>query len=193
MHQWVSVVECVRVAAVGGERDGAEAADGRIVERADVLGGGAVTEGVVADDVADNRDCILSNRYGVDCRDRPRVAEVVGIGGMALASLLNPNLFAESQTPALDRWPGVVRPLHHPARRAIGVRSTPEPTAEGSPYRSSRQLLHRLDSPLSGFLLGQAVHIATQELRNPRRLRAAHRQIEPHNVGQQESIAGPVC
>jgi hypothetical protein len=42
-----------------------------------------------------------------------------GIGGVALASLLNPKLFSELQrapAPALDRWPGVVRPLHHPAK-----------------------------------------------------------------------------
>ena len=40
-----------------------------------------------------------------------------GIGSMALASLLNPKLFG-AVTPAsgLDRWDGVVRPLHAPAK-----------------------------------------------------------------------------
>src|SRR5688572_19472500 len=42
-----------------------------------------------------------------------------GIGGVALASLMNPNLFA-SET-KVDRWPGVVHPLHLPrkAKRVI--------------------------------------------------------------------------
>ena len=38
LHQRIGIVECVGVAAVGGQGDGAEAADGWVVECADVLG-----------------------------------------------------------------------------------------------------------------------------------------------------------
>jgi hypothetical protein len=40
-----------------------------------------------------------------------------GLGAVALASLLEPELLraADGRT-EIDRWPGVVRPLHHPAR-----------------------------------------------------------------------------
>src|SRR5688572_27383789 len=42
-----------------------------------------------------------------------------GIGGVALASLINPSLFASEDK--VDRWPGVVHPLHVPrkAKRVI--------------------------------------------------------------------------
>jgi hypothetical protein len=45
-----------------------------------------------------------------------------GLGSMALASLLNPGLLRAGETavspgaPKADHWPGVVRPLHFPAR-----------------------------------------------------------------------------
>ena len=38
-----------------------------------------------------------------------------GIGGVALASLMNPKLFA-AETGKVEQWPGVVRPLHVPAK-----------------------------------------------------------------------------
>src|SRR5687767_1779600 len=43
-----------------------------------------------------------------------------GIGGVALASLINPQLFA-ADTNKVERWPGVVSPLHVPrkAKRVI--------------------------------------------------------------------------
>jgi hypothetical protein len=40
-----------------------------------------------------------------------------GIGSLALTSLLNPRLFAASSSDAkVQKWPGVVRQLHHPAK-----------------------------------------------------------------------------
>src|SRR5262245_6826361 len=41
-----------------------------------------------------------------------------GLGAAALASLLNPNLLraADQARPSTDRWPGVVNPLHLPAK-----------------------------------------------------------------------------
>src|SRR5262245_15370371 len=41
-----------------------------------------------------------------------------GLGAAALASLLNPNLLraADQGRPSTDRWPGVVNPLHLPAK-----------------------------------------------------------------------------
>src|SRR5260370_814214 len=40
-----------------------------------------------------------------------------GVGGLALASLLVPRVFAEKKpSPDSDKWPGVVHPLHHAAK-----------------------------------------------------------------------------
>jgi hypothetical protein len=46
-----------------------------------------------------------------------------GLGTLALVSLADPSLFAaqpdatrKDERPKVDRWPGVVRPLHHPAK-----------------------------------------------------------------------------
>ena len=40
-----------------------------------------------------------------------------GLGGLALAGLLEPNLFADApRSPARDRWRGVVNPPHHPVK-----------------------------------------------------------------------------
>ncbi len=40
-----------------------------------------------------------------------------GVGALALASLLKPDLLsAADRAPGKDRWPGVVRPLHYPAK-----------------------------------------------------------------------------
>src|SRR5204862_2264407 len=47
LHQRIGVVERVGVAAVGAEHDRAVAAGAAAVQRGDVLGGGAVTQGVV--------------------------------------------------------------------------------------------------------------------------------------------------
>ncbi len=39
-----------------------------------------------------------------------------GVGSVALASLFGPKLFAESKEASAAKWPGVINPLHHPAK-----------------------------------------------------------------------------
>jgi hypothetical protein len=39
-----------------------------------------------------------------------------GLGAVALNSLLTPNLFGAAAKTSRDRWPGIVNPLHHPAK-----------------------------------------------------------------------------
>ncbi len=57
------------------------------------------------------------DRYRLDVTRRHFLSRASrGIGGVALASLLNPDLFAAPKSPALDHWEGVVKPLHLPAK-----------------------------------------------------------------------------
>ena len=70
LHQRVRVVECVGVAAVGGQGNGAEAADGRIVECADVLAAVPSPRVSLLSDVAGHIDRVFQDTGGIGRRDR---------------------------------------------------------------------------------------------------------------------------
>src|SRR5262249_6872185 len=58
-----------------------------------------------------------SERYRLRITRRSLLGRAAtGIGSLALASLLNPKLLAGQAKATVERWPGVVNPLHFPAK-----------------------------------------------------------------------------
>src|SRR6185295_15847583 len=86
-----------------------------------------------------------------------------GMGMLALASLLNPDLLHAADTatgePVLDRWRGVVNPLHFPARakRVIYLYMAGGPShLESFDYKSKLAQMHGQPMPES-FTKGQPI------------------------------------
>src|SRR5437016_268766 len=81
-------------------------------------------------EIAGSRTCLLPSNSGIDTMNPDRLRWLLsrrtflgraggGLGALAFASLVDPALGAKDQTkPAVkdDRWPGVIRTLHTPAR-----------------------------------------------------------------------------
>ena len=87
-----------------------------------------------------------------------------GIGGMALASLLNPNTSART-APALDQWSGVVNPVHVPAtcKRVIWLYMAGGPShLESFDYKPKLEELNGQPMPKS-----VAIVAATRGSRHP--------------------------
>jgi hypothetical protein len=85
-----------------------------------------------------------------------------GLGSLALGSLLNPRLFAAAQAAASPdgaRWPGAIRPLHHPAKikRVIYLYQAGGPShLETFDYKPKLAAMHGQPMPES-FTNGQQI------------------------------------
>ncbi|HUR60097.1 MAG TPA: DUF1501 domain-containing protein [Opitutaceae bacterium] len=84
-----------------------------------------------------------------------------GLGSLALGSLLNPRLFAAAQAaaPTDARWPGIVHPLHHPAKikRVIYLYQAGGPShLETFDYKPKLAAMHGQAMPES-FTNGQQI------------------------------------
>ncbi|HYG78701.1 MAG TPA: DUF1501 domain-containing protein [Planctomycetota bacterium] len=82
-----------------------------------------------------------------------------GIGSVALASLLNPKRAVADDKIQVDKWPGVVRPLHHPAKakRVIHLYMAGGPShLETFDYKPKLAEMHGKPMPES-FTKGQPI------------------------------------